>query len=369
VTAGRLVLVLAAVLVAACSSNKPKPTPLEPFTAQLGARQTWNHKLSGVSFPLAVSVHGDQVTLAADDGSVVTLEAATGRELWRGNAGARIAAGAGSDGRFVSVVTADNELVTFDGGSVKWRQRLNSRVATAPLVAGERVFVMGVDRIVHAFDALDGRRIWTLQRPGELLTLAQAGVVAPFKNTLLVGQGPRLAGVDPLQGALRWEIPLASPRGANEVERLADLIGPLLRIGDSVCARAFQSAVGCADVERATLTWSKNVGGLQAVGGDAALVFGADASDRITAWRTASGDVAWTSEQLLYRGLSAPLALPKAALFGDSEGQLHFLSREGGQTLQRLPTDGSAVVAQPVLTGGTVIVVTRSGGVFGLRAD
>lgn len=368
-TASRLVLTLTALLLAACAADKPKPTPLEPFAAQLGARQAWSHKLDGVKFPLAVAAHGANITLAADDGTVVSLDAVSGRELWRASAGARIAAGAGGDGRFASVVTADNELVTFDGGSVKWRQRLNSRVATPPLVAGERVFVMGVDRIVHAFDALDGRRIWTLQRPGELLTLAQAGVVAPFKNTLLVGQGPRLAGVEPLQGTLRWEIPLASPRGANEVERLADLVGPILRIGDLVCARAFQSAVGCANVERAALVWSKNVGGVQTVGGDGALVFGADASDRITAWRTTSGEVAWTSERLLHRGLSAPLALPNVVLFGDSEGQLHFLAREGGQTLQRLPTDGSPVVAQPVLVGGTVIVVTRNGGVFGLRTD
>jgi len=37
--------------------------------------------------------------------------------------------------------------------------------------------VMGVDRIVHAFDALDGRRLWSYQRPGEALTLAQPGVL------------------------------------------------------------------------------------------------------------------------------------------------------------------------------------------------
>jgi len=368
--ADRLLMpLLAALLLAACSTDKPKPTPLEPFNAQLGARQAWSQKFDAVPFPLAVAVHGASVTLAAGDGTVVALDAASGRELWRGSAGARIAAGAGSDGRFASVVTTDNELVTFEGGAPKWRQRLTSRVATAPLVAGERVFVMGVDRIVHAFDALDGRRIWTLQRPGEPLTLAQAGVVAPFKNTLLVGQGPRLAGVDPVQGTLRWEIPFASPRGANEVERLADLVGPVLRIGDSVCARAFQAAVACANAERATLAWSKNVGGVQAVGGDAELVFGADASDRITAWRTASGEVAWSTERLLHRSLSAPLALPKAVMFGDVEGQLHFLARQGGQTLQRLSTDGSPVIAQPVLVDGTVIVVTRNGGVFGYRLD
>ena len=79
--------------------------------------------------------------------------------------------------------------------SVRWRAKLDSRVATAPLVAGERVFVVGVDRVVHAFDALDGRRLWQLKRPGDPLTLSQAGVLSAFQDTLLVGQGARLVGV------------------------------------------------------------------------------------------------------------------------------------------------------------------------------
>ncbi|MGL1724219.1 outer membrane protein assembly factor BamB family protein, partial [Vibrio parahaemolyticus] len=47
-----------------------------------------------------------------------------------------------------------------------------------------------------------------------------------------MGQGPRLAGVDPLQGSLRWEASVATPRGTNEVERLADLVGPAVRQGE-----------------------------------------------------------------------------------------------------------------------------------------
>ena len=80
-----------------------------------------------------------------------------------------------------------------------------------------------------------------------------------------------------------------------------------VRVGDLVCARVVP--VGGRLRRRrsaARSPWTKNVGGTDAIGGDAELLFGADATDRITAWRTASGDVAWTSEKLLYRGLSAP---------------------------------------------------------------
>jgi outer membrane protein assembly factor BamB len=266
-------------------------------------------------------------------------------------------------------VTRDNEVVVLERGVVKWRARLGSRVSTAPLVAGERVFVMGVDRVVTAFDAIDGRLLWTLQRPGEALTLSQPGVVAAFKDTLLVGQGQRLTGVDPLRGIVRWEVALANPRGTNEVERLSDLTGPALRVGDMVCARSFQSAVGCANAQLGTLMWSRNVGGVQAVGGDAELVVGADASDRITAWRAATGDLAWNNEDLRYRGLSGALVAGRTVIFGDAEGQVHFLDRADGKTLLRLATDGSPVVGVPVRSGNTILVVTRNGGLFAFRPE
>ena len=59
--------------------------------------------------------------------------------------------------------------------------------------------------------------------------------------------------------------------------------------------------------------------------------------------------------------------LGPAVVFGDVEGQVHFLARDGGQALLRLPTDGSPVVTPPVASGTTVLVVTRDGGLFAFR--
>ncbi len=355
------------VLLAACSSDKPKPTALEAFSPSLTSRLAWQAKVDSVRFPLAVAVHKGQLFAAGSDGTVLALHADSGQEVWRASAGSGLSAGVGSDGRFASVVTTGNEVVTFDAGKEVWRQRVAARVLTAPFVAGERVFVISVDRVVHAFDALDGRRLWTLQRPGDALTLAQAGVLTSYKNLLVAGQGPRLTAVDPLRGTVQWEVPLASPRGTNEVERLADLIGPAVRVGDRLCARAFQSSAGCMDASRAALLWSRGSGGAQALAADGERVVGADASDRITAWRASNGDVLWSNEKLLHRGLSGALMNGSAVIFGDQEGYVHFLSAVSGETQQRLPTDGSPVVGTPVLADNTLLVTTRNGGLFAFR--
>jgi outer membrane protein assembly factor BamB len=197
--------------------------------------------------------------------------------------------------------------------------------------------------------------------------LSQTGVIAAFKNTLVVGQGPRLAGIDPVAATLRWEVPLGSPRGANEVERLADLVGPVVRSGDLICARSFQAAVGCVDAQLGNVAWTKNVGGTEAIAGDAEMLFGADASDRLSAWRTPTGDVAWSSESLMVRGVGAPAVLAGSVVFGESTGKLHWFSRAKGESQARIPTDGGAVSTPPVSVGGTLVVVTRRGGVFAFR--
>lgn len=348
-------------------SDKPRAKPLEPITAPITVRPVWSQSIGSVRFPLTVAVNGNVLTMAAGDGNVVALEAETGKTLWRVGVGAKISAGVGSDGKVSAVVTQGGELVAIEDAKVKWRKPLGARVVTAPLVAGGRVFVLGVDRAIQAFDAKDGVKLWQVARPGDPLTLAQTGVIAAFRNTLIAGQGPRMAGFDPVGPSLRWEVPLGSPRGANEVERLADLVGPVVRAGDLVCARAFQAAVGCVDAQLGTVAWTRPVGGTDAIGGDAELIFSADASDRMSAFRTATGDVAWTSEALMFRSLGPPGVVGPSVVYGDATGLLHWLSRAKGEAQARVPTDGSATSAPPVTVAGVLVVVTRSGGVFAFR--
>ncbi|MFM7531113.1 MAG: outer membrane protein assembly factor BamB [Rubrivivax sp.] len=362
-------LALVAGLLAGCAGDKPKPTALAELAPQIAGRQVWRSQLDRVSYALTPAVREGRVFVAGDGGTVRALDALSGAIAWEVSIGARIAAGVGSDGRRAAVVTRDNELVVAEEGRVRWRARLPARAVTSPLVAGERVFVVTVNRVVHAFDAEGGQRLWTYDRPGDALTLAQPGVLAAFRDTLLVGQGARLTGLDPLRGTVRWEAPLANPRGANEVERLADLVGPPVRVGNLVCARAFSAGVGCADADRGTTAWTRNVGGWQPVGGDDQVLVAADASDRLAAWRLLNGESLWSSERLLHRQLGGVAVSGRVAVTGDAQGIVHFLDKLTGEPLLRLPTDGSAVVGAPALAGTTVVVVTRSGGVFGFRPD
>ncbi len=371
-TLGATGLALAAVLMLpACSlwSGKPKPAALEPLTPSVSVTAMWFASDGRVDFPMQVGLAGGRLATAVSDGTVTVRALELAAPIWVAKAGARLAAGVGFDGERAAVVTVDNELVVLARGQVSWRKRLASRVSTAPLVAGERVFILGLDRAVEAYDALDGRYLWRLQRSSDPLSVNLNGVLMPMGDTLVVGQGPRLVGVDPTRGSVRWDLPLATPRGSNEVERLAELVGPALRLGqDTVCARAFQLAVACLDVGRGALRWTRNAGGVQAVGGNASVIVGGDGSDRMSGWRAESGELLWSHERFVNRQLGGVATWGTWMAVGDGQGQVHVMDPATGKTLLRLSTDGGAIASTPRVAGSVMVVATRKGGVYAWKA-
>ena len=371
-THAALVALAAISLLAGCASgsDKPKPAELGPNAALISVRQAWSTRIGQVSFPVDAKVNGNVITVASSDGTVAGLDGATGQDRWRVSVGTAISAAAGADGRYAAVVTKGNQLVVLEAGRELWREPLGAIGYTAPLVAGERVFVMTADRVLAAFDARTGRKIWSYSRPGEQsLALRQAGVLLAVGDTLVAGISGRLVGLNPQNGSLRWEAPIASPRGTNDVERLVDLVGRVSRVGEVVCARAFQTAVGCVNTARGSVAWSKPASGAEGVHGDGQLLIGTESDGKIIAWSRNTGDRVWASERLKFRGLTAPLVIGRSVAVGDAQGWLHFLSKEDGSLLARVPTDGSAIVGAPVAVGDTLVVVTHNGGVFGFRPE
>jgi outer membrane protein assembly factor BamB len=356
-------------LAVACSSggDRPRPDDLPALVGAHSVRQVWKSQLPPASFPIRIDAQADTVTLAGADGTVVAIDAESGAERWRARIGGPLQSGVGSDGTLSAVITTKNELVVLQDGKVLWSQHLTAEGFTAPLVAGHRVFVLTADRTVSAWDGASGRRLWSQSRTAENLVLKQPGVLLAMGNTLIAGLGGRLVGLSPADGSVRWEAPVAAPRGTNDVEKLVDLTGAVSRVGDVICARAYRAAVGCVDASHGTLLWSRPASGAQGVGGDGAQVYGTELNGDVVAWRRDNGERAWVSQRLRNRELTAPLATDHLLVMGESTGALHFMGIDDGALRDRVVPDGSAITTAPVLAGNTIVVTTRHGGVFGYR--
>ena len=273
-------------LLSACSSSpsKPQPSALPAVSGGLAANKVWSARLGEITTPLQASVQGTRVVLASTQGLLMELDALQGQEIWRLQLKDQISAGVGSDGRRHAVVTAGNELVVVQEGRELWRQKLSAQTFTAPLVAGERVFVQTGDRSVLAFDGASGQRLWALSRNADPLVVRQSGVLVAVGDALLAGNGGRLSAIQPLTGQVRWDLVIGSSRGTNEVERLVDLVTGVSRQGPVVCVRSFQTAVGCVDTARGLVLWTRPAQGHQGLDGDETRVFGVESDSKLRAW-------------------------------------------------------------------------------------
>ncbi len=368
VVAGVGTLVALAGVIGCASGGAPKPTVLGAQPPVQAAAWAWHVPMGESSGLLRLHVVGTTVLAAADQGELLSINATNGDVNWRLRLPEGLSAGVGADAQSLAVVTLSNELLLIQSGQVRWRVRLPARVLTPPLVAGGRVFVALSDRSTQAFDGSTGARLWVQTRSGDPLVLRQAGVLLAVGDTLVVGGLGRLQGLNPGNGRVVWDASLATPRGTNEVERLVDVVGPVSRMANSVCARAFNATVGCVDASNGRVVWTRASQGAVGVHGDEQHVVGSDNDDRLFAWRRDTGEPLWTSERLKYRGLTAPLVVNGRALVGDAQGMVHAVDLKTSADVSRWRADGSAIVGAPVSAAGFVLFQTRKGGVYAWRS-
>ena len=318
---------------------------------------------------LQPAVLENAIFAAAADGTVVRLSPA-GEVVWRADAKSKISGGVGSDGFTVAVGTPRGEVITFGAdGKPLWRAQILGEVQSPPLVGRGLVVVRGSDFRVTAFDAETGRRRWTYQRATTPLTLRGASEMAFAGDLLVAGfPGGRLVALASTNGAVRWDVVVSEPRGATEVERLADVMGqPLVAAGD-VCAASYQGRLACFEAANGALRWARELSAMTGPGGDAQRVFVVDAKSHLHGFSRTAGASAWLQKGLEKRDLSAPLSLPRAVVTGDFQGYVHFLSPEDGAFVARVNL-GSAISATPRAFGGGAVVQTQDGVVALINID
>lgn len=362
-----LLAALAAVLaLGACSSSKSdsaKPAELVDFKSTLTVRSAWRVGVGAAKgAPLVPAVLENAVYAAAANGALMRIAPATGEVQWKVDAGAPLSAGVGSDGFVVAVGTRRGELLAFGAdGKPLWRAKLTSDVLTPPLVGRGLVVVRSTDQRVTAFDSDSGKRLWTFSRTVPPLTLYATSDLAFAGDSVAVGlPGGRLVALALSNGAPRWEAVVAEPKGATEVERLADVVGPLGGRSAEICAAAFQGRIVCVDAGNGNLRWARDLAAGGGVALDDTRAYAVDAAGTVLAYTRDAGASVWRNDKLAHRGLSTPQALPAAVLVGDANGYLHFLKPDSGEFVARVSLDG-AITAQPQPWGNGAIVQTQEG--------
>jgi outer membrane protein assembly factor BamB len=354
------------------SSPRNKPAELTSIQQSMPVQTKWTVSVGGMdSYAFSPSLSEGYIYAASADGGIVKVDASTGRVEWKIRADTPLTSGTGSSINTVAVAGEKGKVLAFDSdGKLRWTAQASSEVISPPAVYQGMVIVHSVDNRIAAFDIESGNRRWVSQRTAPPLALrVPTGITVSGPAAFISLPAGKLLAFGVETGVSVWESTVAEPRGATELERVADTVGFPVIVGTDVCAVAYQGRVGCFDAVNGTPRWGKTLSAYVGVGADERFVFAADEKGAVSAFSRELGASVWKNDKLAYRKLSVPVSIGRAVAVGDFEGYVHFLSREDGAFLARIRPDGSAIPGTPLIVNDTLVLQTRSGSLVALSAN
>ena len=374
-TAGRAALAACALALGGCGyfswfkSADEKPMPLAEIRATVTPRVAWSASVGRAGeFRFFPRLEAGRVFTAAADGTVTVLDAESGQQAARFDAGRKLSSGAGGQGETIIVGTIKGEVAAFDlAGKSLWVANVGGEVLAPVVVAGATAVVRTADGRIFALGLADGKRRWVYQRPTPALLLrAETAVLVTPTNVVAGYPGGKLIALDLDDGKLTWEVTVSLPRGSTELERVADVSGLPVIDGGRICAGAFQGKVACFDISGGNTLWTRDLSTATGLALDDKSAYVTDDQDNVHALDRDTGASRWKQDKLLRRRVTAPVVVDGKVVVGDSLGWLHVLAKDDGAFLGRIGVDGGAVHAL-VPTGNALLVQTAGGTVSLVR--
>jgi outer membrane protein assembly factor BamB len=346
------------------------PAELVEFKASIQPKVMWSYKIGAAEdYDFAAATESGSVYVASASGEVAKLDAGNGKPVWRISTGEKLSGGVGLGPDLVLVGTPKGQVIAYNqSGKLLWKSKVSSEVLSVPRVDDGVVVVRCGDSRIFGINAADGARKWVYERATPALSLrSSAGVVVDGGAVYAGFAGGKLIALRAEDGKVIWEVSVAQPKGATEIERIADITSLPVVDGPLVYAVAYQGKVAAVDRAAGRVAWSRDISSYTGLNMEVARVYVTHTGGAIYALDFSTGKTYWRQGELLNRRLTAPLPMGGVIAFGDIQGYVHFLDREDGSFSGRVRTEDSPILPQMTALGSNgLLVQTRNGSLYAI---
>jgi len=366
----RIFLALAAVGLSACGGNDTvePPADLIKFEPRIQVREVWREKVGKGSerlrLGLAPESDGNHVFVGSYDGTASALGLEDGVALWTVDTGQALAAGPGIGGGVVAFGTSEGSIIALDAatGAELWVRAVGSEVLAPPVVGSNAIVFRTVDGRLNAISVENGEDIWTVVQTLPPLTLRGNSAPILIGDVAIAGfDNGRVGAYDLEDGIGLWELPLASPTGRSEIDRLVDVGMDLEVFGNDVYAATFQGRAAAIDLGQGAVIWQQDLSSFTGIGVDVQYVYVTDDVSTVYALNRLDGIEVWRQEGLRLRDVTAATRFRETIVVADYQGYVHWLDGTDGSLMARERAASSAIVAQPLAIGPIVYVQSEDG--------
>jgi outer membrane protein assembly factor BamB len=376
-----LIIVIASCLqLAGCSVlSKPKEwfakeeDPREPTklgkleTDRIKVQQVWRKSVGDLKKSynkIRPYITDDRVYLSNAEGRVQAWQREDGKSLWSVTLKEGISGGVNGGEGVVAIGTENGEVIALgaDDGMERWRAKVPSEVMSLSEVKYGVIAVRTNDSKVHALEISSGNISWSAGKGAPPLTLRGASQPKVVGDLVLVGlDDGKLMAINLRDGEPVWEVPVSTPKGRTELERMSDVDGEIAYLEGIVFAASFNGRVVAIDLDTGKTLWTKDLSSYAGLSVDRERVYVTDADDSVWGLDIASGATLWRQDKLLYRQLTAPQVMGNYIVVGDYKGYLHWLTKEEGKIIGRDNVAGDKIEVAPIVINGRAYVLANNG--------
>lgn len=352
------------------------PAELVDFDPEVDIRKVWSTGVGNgqgkLYNRLQPALYGDAIYVAAQNGTVAALDAASGKRRWKADVDTELSGGVGVGGDLVLVGNTRGRVIAMESatGRELWRASVSSEVLAPPAADWDVVVVQTLDGKVTGLDAATGARRWTHDSSNPLLTLR--GTAAPLLSEgvayAALASG-RIVAIKADTGTVLWEGRIATPQGQSDIERTVDIEGRPLLVGANVFAVSYQGKLGGLSIANGRPLWARDASSYVGIAEGFGNIYVAETSGTVSAYEVAGGALRWQNDQLARRQPGAPAAIGSHVAVADFEGYVHLLSQADGHFVGRVRADGDGVRADMVTGNDMLYVYGNDGGLRAYRVE
>lgn len=375
-----LVTLISATLLA-CASEEDSilVAPLPEIKSEFVPIEKWNTKIGkgvGNYYSKLTPASGyDKIFSADRQGVVQALDPQSGKMIWQVKLGgkkesAQLAGGLTLGFGKLFVGSEKGQLFALDAmtGETLWQVEVSGELLAKPLADAGLVIVNSSTGELAAFDAETGASRWKITSDVPSLTLRGDSSPISISGGVFWGMANgRLSAALMENGNIIWQQPIATPKGATEIDRLVDIDAAPVIADSLLYAVGYNGQVVAIELESGRLSWKRNYSATNDFLVVGNYLFLTTSKDHIVALDSRSGTELWQNRELENRQLTAPVAISGYVVVGDAQGYLHWLDPSSGEFVAQQLVDDSGITAPPLRLDDGYVVQARNGRLIKLQ--
>jgi outer membrane protein assembly factor BamB len=305
-----------------------------------------------------------EIWVGDHEGRITVVDAESGRVNERFETDLPLSGGPSVYDNLVLMGTFDGQLIALDrtSGSERWRARLSSELLSFPVVHDGIVIARCVDGRTFGFDRADGTRLWVYDRSIPLLTLrGNSDPLARAGQVYLGYDDGAVVSLDVATGGPSWEQRVSVPEGRTELERLADIDGPMAIVGTDLYVVTYAGRLASLATESGRVLWVKDLASYSGLSLQRTQLAAVDGEDSVWLIDRRNGTTLWSDDRLVRRELTRPAFLDDVLIVLDAEGYLHAYDIEDGDFVGRERVTRSGPASAPLVVGNRAYILDRDG--------